>query len=305
MPQILCGDIGGTNCRLAFWSEGQLKNERVYISAEFSELYDAIARYLQETGHQPDRACLGIAGPIHQNHCRTTNLPWDVDGALLSQRLNIPVRLINDFHAAAAGTLGIGPSQWVQIRPGEAQAGAPRAVLGAGTGLGAAFVVGDWVIPGEGGHTDFAPFDARERQLSAMLGQGGRQVCWEDVLSGPGLVNLYRALCLQRSQPEPDWLLAPEAPRWVAERDAEAVRWFWSLYGAEAGNMALRVLARGGVYLCGGIAPKILHECSQSEFLRRFSDKGALSHALDGIPVYVITEPALGLIGAAMVGRSG
>jgi glucokinase len=178
--------------------------------------------------------------------------------------------------------------------------GAPVAVIGAGTGLGEASLI--WVegkavvIPGEGGHTDLAPGNSQEAGFLQWLWKQGKSGCWEDALSGPGLVAIHRYLCeSQGEESGGEALFAAE----VAERDPEAMRIFWSLYGAEAGNMALRVLARGGVYLAGGIAAKNLDRLDREAFLRRFENKGALSRVLEAIPVYVVTEPSLGLLGAA------
>ncbi|HNH47092.1 MAG TPA: glucokinase, partial [Myxococcota bacterium] len=308
---LLCGDIGGTSTRLALWQNGALKLERVYPSTSFSSLETPLREWLAEVPLRPTSACLGVPGPVVGNRCVTTNLPWVVDGEELSFKLGFPVRLINDFHAAARGISLLDETDRVQIRAGDGLPGAPVAVLGAGTGLGQAHIVGTQVLPGEGGHSDFAPANALERDLAAWLETrvGLRppeatapHVCWEDVLSGPGLLNIHLFLCARRGRPEPWWVNEPDAPARVSEVDPEAVRMFWGFYGAEAGNMALRLLTRGGVYLCGGIAPRLLDALPGSDFEQRFSQKGALSHALEGIPVFVVRHPSLGLLGAAAEG---
>jgi glucokinase len=234
-----------------------------------------------------------------EQRCVTTNLPWVVDGAAIGALLGCPVRIINDFHAAAQGISLLGPEDGVRLAGGTPVQGAPIAVLGAGTGLGEAYVVNDHVIPGEGGHADFGPGDARELRLAAWLfGRNGR-ASWEDVLSGPGLVNLARFNGHERGEPPAPWMDAPDAPARIAAEDPETIAWFCALYGAEAGNMALRVLARGGVYLCGGIAPRLILELQSGAFRERFLSKGKLSAAIAEVPITVVTHAGLGLLGAA------
>lgn len=297
--RILCGDIGGTNTRLALWEGGVLQHEQTFASGDWPGLEGPLTAWLASTGVRPDRACFAVAGPVMDQRCVTTNIPWLVDCSTLGAQLGCPVRLINDFHAAARGISLLGPEDGVLLFGGEPVLGAPIAVIGAGTGLGEAFVVGDQVVPGEGGHADFGPGDARELRLAAWLfGRNGR-ASWEDVLSGPGLVNLARFSSLERGEPPPSWLDGPDAPARVATEDPETVEWFCALYGAEAGNLALRVLARGGVYVCGGIAPRMLRVLESGAFRRRFQDKGKLGAAIRDVPVTVVTHPALGLLGAA------
>lgn len=300
--RILCGDIGGTNTRLALWEAGRLTAERTYASADWGGLEGPVGDWLAASGVRPDRACFAVAGPVIGQRSRTTNIPWVVDGPALSGTLGCPVRVINDFHAAARGVGLLGPGDGVLLSGGPAVPGAPRAVLGAGTGLGEAYIVGDHVVPGEGGHAEFGPGDARDLRLTAWLfGRNGR-ASWEDVLSGPGLVNLARFLHAERGEAPPPWIDAPDAPARVAAEDPEAVAWFCELYGAEAGNMALRVLALGGVYLCGGIAPRLLPQLRGEGFRRRFLAKGKLGAAIRDVPVTVVTHPGLGLLGAAAEG---
>jgi len=297
--RILCGDIGGTNARLALWEAGTLTAERVYASAEWGGLEGPVARWLEETGIRPDRACFAVAGPVVGQRCVTTNLPWVIDGAALGAQLGCPTRVINDFYAAALGVDLLGPADTALVSGGAPLPGAARAVLGAGTGLGEAYLVGDLVIPGEGGHAEFGPADARELRLAAWLQSRNGRASWEDVLSGPGLVNLARFLHADRGEPTPTWLDAPDAPARVVAEDPEAVAWFCSLYGAEAGNMALRVLALGGVYLCGGIAPRLLDALRAGGFRARFQAKGQLGATIRDVPVHVVLHPGLGLLGAA------
>lgn len=297
--RILCGDIGGTNTRLALWDGRDLRHEQAFASADWPGLEEPITRWLSATGVHPDRACFAVAGPVVGGRCVTTNLPWVVDGAQLAAQLGCPTAVVNDFYAAARGIELLGDGDAVRIRDGRAVAGAPRAVLGAGTGLGEAYLAGGIVVPGEGGHAEFGPADARELRLAAWLqGRYGR-ASWEDVLSGPGLVNLARFTYEDRNAPAPTWLDAADAPARVAAEEPEVVDWFCALYGAEAGNMALRVIALGGVYLCGGIAPRLLGPLQAGGFAARFSAKGRISTAIQDVPVYVVLHPGLGLLGAA------
>ncbi len=300
---LLCGDVGGTSARLAGWrgeaARCGLVDERHYPSNEHADLATILRRWLADTGMRPSAACLALAGPVVANRCVATNLPWVVDGDALGQALGFPIRLVNDFYAAARGVTLLRPGDRVQIGGGEVVTGAPVAVLGAGTGLGEAYVVGGQVVPGEGGHCELGASSERESRLVAwLIGREGR-ASWEHVLSGPGLVRLARFLAEERGGPAPPWIDAPDAPARVAATDAEAVRWFCELYGAEAGNMALRVLACGGVYVAGGIAPRMLPALQAGGFRRRFEAKGKLGSAIAGIPAFIVTHPALGLLGAA------
>ena len=297
--RILCGDIGGTNTRLALWEEGRLTREQAYPSPGWGGLEGPVDAWTGATGIRPDRACFAVAGPVVDQRCVTTNLPWIVDGNALGERLGCPVRVVNDFYAAARGIELLGPEDTVLLHGGPGVSGAPRAVLGAGTGLGEAFVVGGTVIPGEGGHTEFGPSDARELRLAGWLQARLGRASWEDVLSGPGLVNLARFAYAERSLPAPLWLDAPDAPARIVAEKPEVVAWFCALYGAEAGNMALRVLALGGVYLCGGIAPRLLEPLRSGPFQHRFSAKGRLGATIRDVPVRVVLHPGLGLLGAA------
>jgi glucokinase len=299
--RILVGDVGGTSTRLALWDGGALVQARTTPSGARPDLAGHLADWLRETNVRPDAASLAVAGPVHAGRCIATNLPWVVDAHALGSWLGIPVRVLNDFEAAARGTALLRPGDWEALLPGHADPHAPRAVLGAGTGLGEAFVIGDTVLPGEGGHVEFGPTDAREVRLAGWLIEHHGRASWEDVLSGPGLVNLARFDAADRGERGPDWLDRPDAAAHVVAHRPDLVAWFCALYGTEAGNMALRVLARGGVWICGGIAPRMLAELRDGAFARRFHAKGKIAGALDGIPVRVVTHPELGLLGAASV----
>lgn len=294
--RILVGDIGGTNSRLALWEDGLQHQLPAWPSAAFDGLRGPVEAWLEQTGVRPDAACFAVAGPVVADRCSATNLPWIVDRGDVEAWLGVPVRVINDFHAAARGVRLLGPTDVAAVLDGVATAG-PIAVLGAGTGLGEAFVIGDHVVPGEGGHAEFGPTDARERAFSAWLQERYGRAAWEHVLSGPGLVNLAR-FTLEGRGADTTWLDTPSAPAEVTRRLPDVVEWFAALYGAEAGNMALRVLARS-VYLCGGIAPNLLPTLRGDGFRRRFFAKGKVAEAIRGVPVWVVTHPSLGLLGAA------
>ncbi len=296
--RILVGDIGGTHTRLACWDDGVLRDEVVVPSHDHAGVEAPLDAWRASLRVPVERACLAVAGPVRDGRCTATNLPWVVDARALRTRLGIPVCVVNDFEAAARGVAMLSPGDWAEIVPGTTVPGSPQAVLGAGTGLGEALVVGDVVLPGEGGHAEFGPGDARDLALAGWLMTRHGRASWEDVLSGPGLVNLARFRAEQAGAPT-GWLDEEDAAAHVATRDPGALAWFCDLYGAEAGNLALRSLARGGVWLCGGIAPKILDALRDGGFARRFRAKGRVSAALDGIPVRVVTHPSLGLLGAA------
>lgn len=294
----LVGDIGGTSVRFAHADRGLLA-EVSWSSAAFSGVDEALRRYVRHVGEAPSAIALGVAGPVSGRRCVTTNLPWEVDADALSAEFGAPVCLINDFHAAARGLAALGRGDVVQLGGGDRVAGAPVALLGAGTGLGEAVVSGETIVPGEGGHADFGAGTAREVALAGWLIQERGRAEWEDVLSGPGLVTLAHFTFAERGAPVPPWLGQPEAPARVLREMPEVAAWFAELYGAEAGNCALRCMARGGVYLAGGVTLHVLPALRAGGFRRRFEDKGRLGRAVAEIPVYVVTHPSLGLLGAA------
>ncbi len=336
---VLAGDIGGTNTRLAIFDVPAAGvrgltplYEQTYPSAAYASL-DVIAEKFLEVATaqigaraEADSACFGIAGPIENNICRATNLPWVVDGNELSQRLGIPrVILANDFQAAALGVTAVGPEQLVGLGGDPPVANGPMAVLGAGTGLGQAFLL--WsahenryqVVPSEGGHVDLAARTPLEHGLVAFLtGKYGRVSC-ERVLSGRGLVDVFRFLseepaCRGLIRPETATALASTAPGHdpaaaISQRGLDgtdpvcemALAIFGSVLGATAGNLGLMVLATGGVFVAGGIAPRILPFLQRGGFREAFDRKGRLHTLVERLPAYVVTHPQPGLLGAAMI----
>ena len=331
---VLAGDIGGTNTRLALFGDGSDEPiaERTYPSAAHGGLDIIAEKFLTETrtlgagaGPPPDRACFGIAGPVEGNVCRATNLPWVVDGRVLSQRLGISkVRLVNDFYAAALGSIVVPASSLVPLGGGPRDPKGPIAVLGAGTGLGQAFLL--WsstearyqVIPSEGGHVDFAPRTPLEADLLRYLTAKYGRVSYERILSGHGLVDAYSFLREEPAfktlgRPETQAALATDDPAAVISQHAldgsdpvcgAALAIFCGVLGALAGNLALTVLASGGVFVAGGIAPRVLPFLQRGLFRDAFERKGRLQPLVARIPAFVVTHAQPGLLGAAAVARS-
>jgi glucokinase len=341
---LLAGDIGGTNSRLALYeaTPGVAATplfERTYPSTSHGSLDDIAAAFLAAASSALDgpggkgkgvsAACLAIAGPIENNICRATNLPWVVDGRSLAARLGIErVRLVNDFHAAALGVTAVG-SKWLAPLGGPPPTPrGPIGVLGAGTGLGEAFLL--WspsenryqVVPSEGGHMDFAPRTPLEVGLLQFLGNKYGRVSCERVLSGRGLADVFSFLsqepaCRALIRPETTAALAQPSPAQdpaavISERGLSgadpicemSLAVFCSVLGAVAGNLALAILATGGVFVVGGIAPRVLPYVQKGAFREAFERKGRLHTLVERLPAFVVTHPQVGLIGAAAVAAS-
>jgi glucokinase len=320
---LLAGDIGGTKTRLGLY-EGtsgglRLVQTALYESKSAPTLEELVIRFLDTLGRpETEAACFGVAGAVVGGQVRATNLPWQVSEAGLARELSIPhVRLLNDLEAAAHGVVAITePRDLMTLQAGEPAAEhRALALVSAGTGLGVAMMSWDGhrykVAPSEGGHADFAPQDDLEDALLLHLRAEFGHVSYERLLSGPGLVNIYRFLRKHRRIPEPAWLTArigdgDPAPvvsaAALANEDAvcdEALTRFVSIYGASAGNVALTALAVGGVFVGGGIAPKILPRLENGPFLERFAAKGRFSDSMRKIPVHVVLAHDVALLGAA------
>ena len=317
---ILAGDIGGTTSRLACFdaSGGRLRrtSARDYSSRDYAGL-DAIAReFIGTHGASIDHAAFGIAGPVRAGTVATTNLPWTVDAAKLSASLGIAaVSLLNDVEASVHGIAALQPGDFAVLNAGDASARGNLAVIAAGTGLGEAGAVWDRgrLVPFacEGGHADFAPRDPVEMELLEQLRQRFGHVSWERVVSGPGLCNIYaflrdsgRGTELRRVRErmhdgDAAAAIAQAAIAGQCELCRQALDRFVSLYAAEAGNLALKVLATGGVYLGGGIAPKILDALTGPAFMRSFPVKGRMQALLEAMPVRVVLNDDAALLGAA------
>lgn len=317
---VLVGDIGGTKTALGVYestSTGGYKTvaEKVYVSHEHESLLAVLKRFLPtiSSTRSLDAAVFSVAGPVQNGICSTTNLPWVISEHELSASLNAPVALINDFHAVALGVLELPPASLHTLQTGTRDAKGPYAVIGAGTGLGeaVAMVLDNntvRVLPGEGGHTDFAPRNEIEWRLLQFLGNKSEHVSVERVVSGMGLSSLYDFVVAAK--------LAPDDPetrrRFAAESHgavissrvkedpaaAKALSLFVSAYGAEAGNLALKVLPTGGLYIAGGIAARLVDQLDWTAFMHSFCDKGRMSQLLKTVPVSVVREQNVGLLGA-------
>jgi glucokinase len=285
---ILAGDIGATNTRLAWFevSNGALVPGvvRTYPSRREASLDAIVATFLAEAPGRIGQACLGIAGPVREGRVEATNLPWVVDAQSLARELDVDrVLLVNDLEANAWGIAALPDSDFAVLQPGRRALTGNAAVISAGTGLGEAGLVWDGrrhrPVASEGGHADWAPQDELQAALWRFLRAEVGHVSVERVLSGPGLHNIYRFLRDGQGLAEPDWL-------------AEAL-------GAEAGNLGLRLLATAGVYLGGGIAPRILPALRDPAFLDAFSGKGRLRPLLEEMPLRVVLNDRAALLGAA------
>jgi glucokinase len=325
-PVILAGDIGGTKTHLGlFRIEGgapRLTREHRYHTTNFRSLEDICADFLDAGRDSIECACFGVPGPIIGGEARATNVPWAMREKSLSASMNgVRVRLINDLGATAHGVIHLADSEVCVLQRGELpvhQAGI--AIIAAGTGLGESALVFEagryYAVPSEGGHATFAPQNDEQIELYRYLRARFDHVSVERVLSGPGLFNIYSFIRTRRASEEPKWLTElleeEDAGAVISEaalnhRDPEcehALAMFVDIYGAEASNLALKVLALGGVYLSGGIAPKILPALTDGRFLRAFLDKGRLDEMLSKIEVRVALNEAVGLLGAAWCGAS-
>ncbi len=321
---ILAGDVGGTKVHLALYDfeNGRLahiRDERFHAQ-EHSGLKEIVEKFLadgKDSGEELTAACFGVPGPVRAGRLKLTNLPWELDSKELSRALKIEhLFLINDLEANGYGIPELNSDQIFVLSEGDPSATGHRGLVSAGTGLGEAILVwtGGHHLPlaSEGGHADFAPRNEEEIELLRYLWKqlGGRVSC-ERVVSGIGLKNIYAFFRDDRKLEEPAWLkkrMETEDPNAVigevgeeggCELCVRTLDLFASAYGAEAGNLGLKILATGGVYLGGGIAPKILKTMRNGKFMEAFTDKGRLSHVLEHAPVRIILESRAALMGAA------
>jgi len=321
MPDmILAGDIGGTKVNLAFFSVEHLRlrsgNLDTYSSHDHASLEEIVRRFLAEHQLTVQYACFGVAGPVKKGRVQVTNLPWVIDAEELTRALNLKeVWLINDLEANAHGITGLLPEDFVVLNRGEESAVGNAAIISAGTGLGEAGLFWDGnrhlPIASEGGHADFAPRTDLDVELLRHLRAQFKQVSWEHVLSGPGFFRIYEFLRDAGHGEEPAWLAEEfrKADPAVAithaglegksELCVQTLNLFAAYYGAEAANLALKVLATGGVYVGGGIAPKIIRKLQDGSFLKAFIGEGRMKNLLAAMPVRVIMNDKTALIGAA------
>jgi glucokinase len=322
---LLAGDIGGTKTALAIYSAEQGPRapllQAEYPSAKYPSLGTIVREFLAGTDLPVERASFAVAGPVIAGSSRVTNLPWLLGEADLATELQLrSVRLLNDLEAIAGAMPVLGPADLHPLNVGEPVARGAQAVIAPGTGLGEAFLIWDGTryraFPSEGGHADLAPRSELEAGLLGHLQRRFGHVSVERVCSGPGLLNIYQYLRDSGQAPESAELArglaaTDNAPRLIAEAALQgpepdplsraALDLFVSILGAETGNLALKVLATGGVYLAGGIPPRILPALGDGRFLRAFVAKGRLGEVLARMPVSVVTLRAA-LFGAALSG---
>lgn len=335
MTLLLAGDIGGTKTilRLVEFTSGesmQTLYEERYSSRDFPDLVPMVQQFLTAAKTPtPQKACFAIAGPIVNNTAKLTNLTWFLDTKRLEQELEIPtISLINDFAAVGYGILGLQPADLYTLQPGKPQPNAPIAVIGAGTGLGQGFLIQQQdsyqVFASEGGHADFAPRSELEFQLLRYLldKHDIQRISVERVVSGQGIVAIYQFLRdrLKSNDSEVGQIVksweqqighkektvdpaAAIATAALEKRDSlseQTMQLFVEAYGAEAGNLALKLLPYNGLYVAGGIAAKNLALLQSGSFIRAFTGKGRMSPLLESIPVHIVLNSKVGLIGAAI-----
>jgi glucokinase len=317
---ILAGDIGGTNARLAYFQpqNGHLRlvSERTFPSREHSELGEIVVQFLDDSGAHPDAACFGIAGPVRNGRVETSNLPWVIEQSRLAKQIHLPATLlINDLEASAWGIGALDAGDLVSLNRVTGPAIGNQGVIAPGTGLGEAGLFWDGhrhqVFACEGGHTDFGPQGDLQIELLRFLKGRFGHVSYERILSGPGLVNVYEFLRDEGHGKESDEfavILKNSDPAAAISRAAldgthplaeKALDLWISVYGAEAGNLALKVMATGGLFLAGGISPKVLAKLTGPLFMQSFVDKGRLRPLMEAVPVHVVTNEKAGLLGAA------
>ncbi len=298
--RLLAGDIGGTKTLLrSVDASGATQFEERYDSASYASFDDLLHEFLTRSASAIDAACFAVAGPVFNGRAEVTNVGWVMEEPALQSAFPIArVSIINDFYAVALGVPLLGEQDLLSLQHGKRDREAPIAILGAGTGLGQAIVT--WsngvhhVIATEGGHADFAPQDEEQTRLFLHLHARYGHVSWERVVSGMGLSDIHTFLGGEKIDPA-------EIAERASKGDALASRTFAifvDVYGSEAGNMALRILARGGVYLAGGIAAKNRPWFTDGKFIDAFVRKGRFQQVLETMPVDLIVNEEVGLIGA-------
>jgi glucokinase len=324
MKHLLAGDIGGTKTALSLYelaADGALEQVAAarFASAEYSGLLPIVRDFVRsfsgaDTLPSLAVAGFGVAGPVVDGICHTTNLPWVIDQRHLSVQLGTPVGLVNDFYAVALGIGELRANELEVLQQGEVDPQGLVAIIGAGTGLGQAMlmpgVTGPIVMPSQGGHTDFAPRNELEIELLRFLWKRHPTVSNERVVSGMGIKTLYEFVTQTG--------VAPESPAVKAELEGadagavigkhalaatdqacvRAIDMFISLYGAEAGNLALKTLPTGGLYVTGGIAPRLIDKLRHGSFMHAFLDKGIMTSVLEQVHVSVVMNSEVGLLGA-------
>ncbi len=336
---LLAGDIGGTKTilRLVEVTEVTLTEktfktvkEAQYISANFPDLVPMVQEFLAQDQYiKPQLACFAIAGPVVNNTCKLTNLSWVLEAQRLEIELDIPkISLLNDFAANSFGILGLKDFDVHTLQAGEAREDSPIAVIGAGTGLGEAFLVPQGkkyqIFASEGGHTDFAPRNELETELLRYLRQklNVNHISVERVVSGQGITSIYQFLRdsnFATESPEiaekirlwsqenkktidPAAIISQAAFKQSDHLCEKTMEIFIEAYGSETGNLALKLLSYGGIYIAGGIAAKILPLMQDGRFINAFKDKGRVSPLIESVPVHIVLNPQVGLVGSVLYG---
>ena len=328
--KVLAGDIGGTHTRLAIVDveprrhRAKVVRESKLASQDAPGLAPLVQAFLGEGGERVSRGCLGVAGPIRNQRVRTTNLPWRIDAQRLSRKTGVPhLRLINDFAAVGYGIEMLNRRDLRTLQPGRAVRHGPIAVIGAGTGLGEGYLTWDAdseryeVQASEGGHATFAARTPAEWGLYRYLARKHGHVSYERVVSGPGLVAVYhylagtrprlarKTIAAEMRQSDPAAVVSRHGLAGTDRLCVKALELFVRVFGGQASNLALTVLSTGGVYLAGGIAPRIIKALTGGLFLEAFRDKGRLTPVVRRMPVHVIMNKDVGLLGAAAVAARG
>lgn len=313
--ELIAGDIGGTKCRLAWvavapYAAQVMRFEKVYASADFASAEQLLRRFVADanTTFQPDHLILALPGPLHAQRVTLTNLGWTLDAGQLKAAFDLAeVRFINDFQAAAAGVSTLTPADVVALNPQSVEPGGVRAITGAGTGLGLAFMLADAIgsyqsFPTEGGHIDFAPANATQARLLERLRAQYGHVSWERVVSGLAMDDLYRFCCVENDRPLPDQAMDGAAIVALAASGdaaaAAALDLFIDLYGAWVGNIALLYQPSGGLYVAGGVAIHLQSRMQSARFMAAATDKGRMRPVVERTPIFLITCNRLGVQGA-------
>ena len=324
---VLAGDVGGTKTNLALFRASKNKMELVHEASYHSSTYASCLDILQiffseKPGLKAERICLGVAGPVLQDKVEITNLSWDLDSEDIRKMSGInDVFLINDLEATSYGLAALGPDDFIDIHPGISDQGGNIAIIAPGTGLGEAGLYWDGKyyhpFPTEGGHTDFAPRTEFDIELYTWLQKKYNIVSWEKVIAGPGIFDIYRFLCDVKKRPAEDWLeeaFSKEDPSAVISQSAleekdpvciETMELFVRYLARESCNLVLKMKATGGLFLGGGIPPKITSLLQQNVFYDNFLDCDRMQHLVKKVPIKIILNNKTALLGAAYYGAYG
>jgi glucokinase len=321
---LVTGDIGGTKTNLALYTLDRGPRdavvEKTYPSSAYKSLEVLVSAFIEETGHKPSFGAFGVPGPVVEGRSHVTNLPWVVEEQKLRETLNFKaVALLNDLEAISNSIPVLNPEDLHALNDEKPVHGGSKGVVAPGTGLGEGFLVwngeGYMSCRSEGGHATFAPMDELQTDLVRFLiGRFGHVSC-ERVCSGLGIPNIYDFLKQKGHAAEPPWLsrelsgledrtpvILQSAEEGTSELCVETLRVFVSILGGEAGNLGLKIMATGGMYLGGGIPPRIIPALERGDFMRAFHEKGRLGAVLERIPVYVMVNPHVALLGSARYG---